>query len=497
MPKGSILVVDDEAEIRESLEALLASEGFEVVLAANGEEGLRKLEEQPFDLLLLDVSLPDRSGLEMLRDIRQRDPHLSIILITAYGSIDMARAAFKSGAQDYITKPWSNDELITQISLAIEGRRLREENVQLKRALKQRYNFPNIAGKSERMLAVFDLVTQVAPSRSTVLISGESGTGKELIAKAIHSASTRADKPFIPVNTGSIPVDLLESQLFGHVKGAFTSAIASKKGLFEVADQGTIFFDEISTISPETQAKLLRVIQEREFMRLGGTETIKVDVRILAASNENLMKLVHEGRFREDLYHRLNVISIHLPPLRDRKEDIPLLIDRFLGFFCQENGKPPRAFTHGAMKLLMDYDWPGNVRELENVVERAVVLSTQETMDVDLLPESVRTREIVKGVRLQLAEFLPPLPGEVNARGPAPPPSLFQILEEVERRIIIDMLERTNWNQTEAAEHFQVPLSTLNQKIKRLGIDTRRRAGAPRANAGVYGEDVARYTARN
>ena len=232
-------------------------------------------------------------------------------------------------------------------------------------------------------------------------------------------------------------------------------------------------------------------------MRLGGTETIKVDVRILAASNENLMKLVHEGRFREDLYHRLNVISIHLPPLRDRKEDIPLLIDRFLGLFCQENGKPPRAFTHGAMKLLMDYDWPGNVRELENVVERAVVLSTQETMDVDLLPESVRTREIVKGVRLQLADFLPPLPGEVSNRGPVPSPSLFQILEEVERRIIIDMLERTNWNQTEAAEHFQVPLSTLNQKIKRLGIETRRRAGAPRANAGVLGEDGARYTAGN
>jgi DNA-binding NtrC family response regulator len=497
MPKGSILVVDDEAEIREGLEALLASEGFQVVLAAAGEEGLRKLEEQPFDLLLLDVSLPDRNGLEMLRDIRQRDPNLSIILITAYGSIDMARAAFKSGAQDYITKPWSNDELIAQISLAVEGRRLREENVQLKRALKQRYNFPNIAGKSERMLAVFDLVTQVAPSRSTVLISGESGTGKELIAKAIHSASTRADKPFVPVNTGSIPVDLLESQLFGHVKGAFTSAIASKKGLFEVADQGTIFFDEISTISPETQAKLLRVIQEREFMRLGGTETIKVDVRILAASNEDLVKLVHEGRFREDLYHRLNVISIHLPPLRDRKEDIPLLIDRFLGLFCQENGKPPRAFTHGAMKLLMDYDWPGNVRELENVVERAVVLSTQETMDVDLLPESVRTREIVKGVRLQLAEFLPPLPGEVNSRRQASAPSLFEILEEVERRIIIDMLERTNWNQTEAAERFQVPLSTLNQKIKRLGIETRRRAGAPRANAAGFGVHAARYTADN
>jgi DNA-binding NtrC family response regulator len=494
MPRGTILVVDDEDEIREGLEALLTSEGFDVSSAGTGEAGLQKLEDRPFDLMLLDVSLPDRNGLELLREIRRRDPSLSIILITAYGSIEMARAAFKGGAQDYITKPWSNDELVAQVSLAIEGHRLREENVQLKRALKQRYNFPSIVGKSEKMLAVFDLVTQVAPSRSTVLISGESGTGKELIAKAIHSASTRADKAFIPVNTGSIPVDLLESQLFGHVKGAFTSAVASKKGLFEVADQGTIFFDEISTISPETQAKLLRVIQEREFMRLGGTDTIKVDVRILAASNEDLTKLVREGRFREDLFHRLNVISLKLPPLRERKEDIPLLIDRFLEQFCQENGKPPRAFTNGAMKLLMDYDWSGNVRELENVVERAVVLSTQESLDTDLLPESVRTREIVKGVRLQLAEFLPPMPGEIGARANAPAPSLFEILEEVERRIICDMLERTNWNQTEAAERFQIPLSTLNQKIKRLGIETRRRAMPPRG-AGVGYGDAAEFAA--
>ncbi len=335
MPKGTILVVDDEAEIREGLEMLLVSEGYRVTSAETGESGLSKLDEKPFDLLLLDVSLPDRNGLELLREIRRRDPHLSIVLITAYGSIDMARQAFKSGALDYITKPWSNDELLAQVAQAVEARRLREENVHLKRALKQRFNFPNIVGKSEKMLALLDLVAQVAPSRSTVLISGESGTGKELIAKAIHAASPRADKPFVPVNSGSIPVDLLESQLFGHVKGAFTSAIASKKGLFEVADQGTIFFDEISTIVPETQAKLLRVIQEREFMRLGGTETIKVDVRIVAASNLDLLNLVREGRFREDLYHRLNVIHLHLSPLRDRREDVPLLLARFLERFCQ------------------------------------------------------------------------------------------------------------------------------------------------------------------
>src|SRR5258708_3140238 len=477
MSKGSILVVDDESEIRECVELWRRREGYGVSSAETGESGLEKLKQHPYDLLLLDVSLPDRNGLDMLKEIHRRDPQLSVVLITAYGSIDMARAAFKNGAMDYITKPWSNDELLAQVAQAMESRRLRDENVQLKRALKQRFNFPNIVGKSDKMEVVLNLVTQVAHSRSTILISGESGTGKELIAKAIHSASTRADKAFVPVNTGSIPVDLLESQLFGHVKGAFTSAVASKKGLFEVADQGTIFFDEIATISPETQAKLLRVIQEREFMRLGGTEQIKVDVRIVAASNVDLLTLVREGRFREDLFHRLNVIHLRIPPLRERREDVPLLVLHFLERFCLENKRALLQFTPNAMKLLMDYDWPGNVRELENVAERAVVLSTQNRIDVDLLPESIRSKEIVRGVRLQLSEFLPPLTGEPGSRASAdsPQPSLFQIIDEIERRIIVDMLERTAWNQTEAAERFAIPLSTLNQKIKRLGIDVRRR----------------------
>jgi DNA-binding NtrC family response regulator len=480
MSKAAILVIDDEMDIREGLDTLLSLEGYSVAAAETAARGLSLLEEQPFDLLLLDVSLPDTNGIEVLKEIRRRDPVLPVILITAFGSIDMARAAFKSGAQDYITKPWSNDELLAQVAQAVEGRRLRDENIQLKRALKQRYNFPNIIGKSEKMLKVLDLVAQVAVSRSTVLVYGESGTGKELIAKAIHSASPRADKSFVPVNSGSIPVDLLESQLFGHVKGAFTSAVASKKGLFEVADGGTIFFDEISTIGPETQAKLLRVIQEREFMRLGGTETIKVDVRIVAASNVDLLGLVREGRFREDLYHRLNVINIHLPPLRERKEDIPLLGEHFVARISEENAMPPRRLTSNAVRMLLEYDWPGNVRELENVIERAVVLSSGEWLDVDLLPETIRSKEIVKGVRLQLADVMTPLPGEPGApaAGPAASPSLFQIMEEVERRIILDMLERTNWNQTEAAERFLIPLSTLNQKIKRLGIETRRRGSS-------------------
>jgi DNA-binding NtrC family response regulator len=479
MPKGSILVVDDEAEIREGLELLLDSEGYQVSTADTGEAGLVRLEEQPFDLLLLDVSLPGCSGLDLLPEIRRRDPNLAVVLITAYGSVDMARTAFKNGAQDYITKPWSNDELLAQVALAVEGSRLREENVQLKRALKQRYDFPNIIGKSEKIITLLDLVKQVAPSRSTVLITGESGTGKELIAKAMHSASPRAEKSFVAVSSGSMPVDLLESLLFGHVKGAFTGAISSRKGLFEAADQGTIFFDEVSTVSHETQMKLLRVIQEREFMRLGSTETIKVDVRILAATSQDLGRLVREGRFREDLYHRLNVISVELPPLRDRREDIPLLLDFFLRRFCAENQRPLRHFSPAALQLLMDYSWPGNIRELENAVERAVVLSTQELLDAHLLPENVRTKEVIKGVRSQVNDFLPPMAGTAAARLAAdnPTPSLFHILEEAERRVIIDMLEHTNWNQTEAAERFQVPLSTLNQKIKRLGIDARRHPG--------------------
>src|SRR2546427_1984699 len=477
MSKGSILVVDDESEIREGLDLLVRGEGYGVSSAEPGESGLEKLEQHPYDLLLLDVSLPDRNGLDMLKEIHRRDPQLSIVLITAYGSIDMARAAFKNGAMDYITKPWSNDELLAQVAQAVEARRLREENVHLKRALKQRFNFPNIIGKSEKMLALLDLVAQVAPSRSTVLITGESGTGKELIAKAIHSASPRADKPFVPVNSGSIPVDLLESQLFGHVKGAFTSAVASKKGLFEVADQGTIFFDEISTIGSETQAKLLRVIQEREFMRLGGTANIKVDVRIVAASNVDLLGLVRDGRFREDLYHRLNVIALKLPPLRERREDIPLLIEHFLRDFSKENNRALGRFTPQAMKLLMDYPWPGNVRELENVVERAVVLSTREEIDIDLLPDAILTRGMLGDARLQLSELLNSLAKESHQRAAAgqPVPSLFEMMEQIERRVIVDMLEQTGWNQTEAAERFQVPLSTLNQKIKRLGIEIRRR----------------------
>jgi DNA-binding NtrC family response regulator len=314
------------------------------------------------------------------------------------------------------------------------------------------------------MQKVMDLITQVAVSRATVLINGESGTGKELVAKTIHAMSPRADHAFVPVNTGSMPVDLLESTLFGHVKGAFTSAIATKRGLFEVADQGTIFFDEIGTVGVETQSKLLRVIQEREFMRLGGTETIKVDVRILAATNADLRKLVVTGHFREDLYYRLNVINICLPPLRDRKEDIPHLAEHFLRKFGEENGRPGLQFAPAAMKAVMDYDWPGNVRELENAVERAVVLASGPALGPDLLPEQL-FQNGSQGVAGNAAE-------DIAGR------SLFEIMEAKERTVILDMLARTNWSQTDAAERFKIPLSTLNQKIKRLQIDVKRRGEA-------------------
>jgi DNA-binding NtrC family response regulator len=457
--EGAVLIIDDEKEIRESLEQLLAAEGYRVASAATAEEGLKKADEGVFDLVLLDINLPDRSGLDVLKVLRRDSPELGVIMITAYDSSQMAFEASKEGAASYITKPWDNDKLLLEIRNLLDKSRLQIENVQLRRALK-RFGLPNIIGKSEKMQKVYDVITQVAASRATVLITGESGTGKELVAKTIHATSPRADKTFVPVNTGSMPIDLLESTLFGHVKGAFTSAIATKRGLFEVADQGTIFFDEIGTVGVETQAKLLRVIQEREFMRLGGTETIKVDVRILAATNADLRRLVQENKFREDLYYRLNVITLALPPLRERKEDIPLLVEHFLRRFSEENNRKDLHFTPEALHRMMDYDWPGNVRELENAVERAVVLASTPELKPDLLPEQITANGSSSGQMLPIEDF--------EGR------SLFDIVESYERRVILDMLARTNWSQTEAAERFKIPLSTLNQKIKRLQIDVKR-----------------------
>ena len=463
--------MDDEGDIRESLEALLCMEGYSVDLAQNGGDGLRRAEAANYDMILLDLMMPDRSGMEVLREIRERDSETPVFMITAYGSVEVAVTALKNGANDYFSKPWDNEKLLIEIERMIAHSRLERENTQLKRALKQ-YSFPNIIAKNDRMLRILDLVAQVAPSRATILITGETGTGKELIAKAIHANSPRADHSFVPVNSGSVPSELLESALFGHVKGAFTGAIASRKGYFETANKGTIFFDEIGTISPETQAKLLRVIQEREFMPVGSTETIKVDVRIIAATNAELKKLVDEGKFREDLYYRLNVINLALPPLRDRKEDIPPLIEHFFNKFSRENekfldsdGRSQLRFEPDSLQLLLDYNWPGNVRELENAIERAVVLASQTTVPVDVLPEAVLQEG---GVRIRRDES-----GTLS-----PDASLFEVVADFQRRKIIEALEAANWSQTEAAEKLNIPLSTLNQKIKRLNIDVKRKGGA-------------------
>ena len=462
-------MIDDEVDIREGLELLLSSEGFTVETAQNGTEGLQKLSSNSYDVVLLDLMMPDISGMEVLEEVRQRDKETPIFMITAYGSVEAAVGALKLGANDYFSKPWDNDKLIIEIDQMIARRRLEYENTHLKRALKQRYSFPNIIGKSERMQRLLDLVGQVSSSRSTILITGETGTGKELVAKAIHANSPRADHMFVAVNSGSLPPELLESTLFGHVKGAFTSAVQTKKGYFEVADKGTIFFDEIGTLGAETQIKLLRVLQEKEFTALGATDPQKVDVRILAATNADLAQLVKEGRFREDLYYRLNVINIGLPPLRERKEDIPPLIHHFFTFYCKENdkfldevGNSRLSFAPEAMQILMEYNWPGNVRELENVVERAVVLATNDSVPVEVLPDTVLQ---AAGVRVPRAEGTP-LP--VDA-------SLFEIVNDFERRTIMERLERCNWSQTDTAESLHVPLSTLNQKIKRLDIKIRRK----------------------
>jgi len=439
---GSVLIVDDEAEIRESLQTLLEMEGYEVETAGTGHQGLSRAGERSFDLILLDLALPDRNGMDILMDLHSQDPGQPVIMITAYGTVENAVRAMQSGAVNFIQKPWDNEKLLADVRATVARRKAEEENIQLKRALKQRYNFEHIVGKSEAMLKIFDLVAQVAPSRSTVLLQGESGTGKELIAKAIHLNSQRRERPFVPVNTGSMPPDLLESTLFGHVKGAFTSAIASKKGLFEVADKGTLFLDEIGTMSMDTQSKILRVLQDRKFMHLGGIHELQVDVRIIAATNVDLRQLVREGKFREDLFYRLNVITIDLPPLRQRKEDIPLLVEHFLHKYSQENERQYRRMTPEGLRPLVSYSWPGNVRELENVIERAVVLSSGTEIGVDLLPDQIAGR----GTPFPVLEHRPDA-------------SLFDILEDCERRIITDMLEKCNWNQTEApsvsAFHFR------------------------------------------
>jgi len=459
--KGTVLVVDDEQVMREILEALLRPAGYAVRLAENGEQGIRIVDREPIDLAVVDVMLPDTSGLKVLERIKEIDPEITVIMLTAYAAVNTAVASLKLGAFDYVNKPFRNDEVLNLVSNGMRQRRLARENETLRRQIGRREQFDELVGRSPRMEEVYALIEQVAASRSNVLVTGESGTGKELVAKAIHRRSPRKTRPFVTVNSGSLPPDLLESNLFGHLKGAFTGAVAPKKGLFEVADGGSIFFDEIGTVHAETQAKLLRVIQEKEFMALGGVENIRVDVRVIAATNTDLKQLVERGQFREDLYFRLDVINIHLPPLRARREDIPALSQHFLKRYARENDKPKLAFAPTAMRVLLDYDWPGNVRQLENAVERAVVLATGPEIGAELLPDAVRNRASSPSGGVPAS-----LPSGVSFK---------EYISQVERQVLVDTLNGVEGVQKRAAEVLGLKPTTLNEMLKRHGIRFTRR----------------------
>ena len=467
----NILIIDDEEVLQDVLSSLIRREGHLVSQARSGEEGLDVLDREDIDLVLLDMMLPGMQGREVLRQIRLRDPDQVVVVITAYSSIEGAIEAMREGAFHYIPKPFKNDEVLLTLRKGLEQRRLQSENRSLREQLRQRFGFEQIIGKSKPMQQVFDLIRLAAPAKSNILILGESGTGKELVAKAIHHHSRRAQGPFVTVNSGSMPPDLLESNLFGHVKGAFTGAISNKKGLFELANGGSIFFDEIGNIPMETQAKLLRVIQEKEFMRLGGVDTIKVDVRLIAATNADIEALVRRGEFREDLYYRLNVITLQLPPLRDRSEDIPLLAKHFLRSYAEENGKAMTSISPAAFELLMDYRWPGNVRELENAIERAVVLSSGEVLEVELLPPAVRSGGAAGahgangGAHAAFGQ-----PASANGAG-LPAESFWDAVSTYERQLVIAALQNAGGVQKRAAELLQIKPTTLHEMMKRLGVN--------------------------
>ena len=460
-PHGTILVIDDEEIMRDILETLLTREGYAVRLASSGAEGLELARAMPFDAALVDIMMPGLDGIATLDELRRLDDDLAIVMITAYGSIESAIAAMKGGAFDYVTKPFKNEEVLVVLRNALERRRLVDENRTLRQNIQERYHkFANIIGRSPRMRQVFDLIIQAAPSRSTILIEGESGTGKELVARAIHANSSRADQSFVTVNTGDLSPDLLESTLFGHVTGAFAGAVQPKKGLFDLAERGSIFFDEIGNVPLNTQAKLLRVIQEREFARLGGVEANKVDVRIIAATSAGLRPMMDAGRFREDLFYRLHVIAIHLPPLRERKDDIPLLIQHFLAKYGAENHKTDLEVSPEALDLLTAYDWPGNVRELENVVERAVVLTANARIGADLVPEHVH-----RGPVSETPPFVVPPEGI----------SFKEVITDFEKRLIQSTLDAAGGVQKRAAELLHIKPTTLNEMIKRYDIRPRRK----------------------
>ncbi len=443
-----ILVVDDEAAQRELIRGFLERQGYEVLAAAGGEQALEILKREPVELILTDQRMPDFSGLELLKSARALNPEIYVIVMTAYGNIETAVEAMKAGASEYLTKPLHLEELRHKIERIRERHLLYVENQELRQALESRHRIEGIIGESGQMLEVVSLVRRVAASEATVLIRGESGTGKELIAKAIHYASPRASAPLVRVNCAALPENLLESELFGHERGAFTGAVATRKGRFETADGGTLFLDEIGDLPLHLQAKLLRVLQEKEFERVGSSQPIKVNVRVLSATHRDLEALMKSGQFREDLYYRLNVVTIMLPPLRERRQDLPMLMEHFLAAFAKKNHKTIRGFTHEARQALLRYDYPGNVRELENLIERAVVLTRDEVIGREDLPLTLEEAEETADKQ----------------------PNLTAAVEGLERRMIQDALARAGGIQTRAAELLGITERALRYKLKKYGL---------------------------
>lgn len=452
MAAERILIVDDEEGMRRLLARLLQKEGYEVLTAASGPEALRLLRGDAFDLVVTDIQMPEMNGLQLLDEIHAYDPSLPVIVITAYGTVENAVQALRAGAYDYITKPFENDEIRLTIAKALERQRLVSENRYLQQALEDRYSFSGIVGGSSAMRRIFETASAVAASNASVLITGESGTGKELIARSIHFSSARREKPFIVLNCAALSEGVLESELFGHERGAFSGAVALKKGRFELAHEGTLFIDEVGEMSLTAQVKLLRVIQEHEFERVGGTKTIRTDVRIVAATNKNLEAEVRRGAFREDLFYRLNVINLHLPPLRERREDIEPLARHFLKRYAVETGKKITDLSSRALSSLLAYEWPGNVRELQNVMERAVVLCRGDIITPRDFPQGIQGED---EIQLHLPE-----------RGG----SLTEILEDLERQLIVQTLQREDYSQTRAAALLGIKRTTLRYKMEKYQL---------------------------
>jgi len=456
-----ILVVDDEPSMRQMLAIVLKREGYDVSLAENGRSAVAALERGPFDLLISDIKMPDMSGVDVLRAAKQVDPDILGIMITAFASTETAIEAMRLGACDYLSKPFDIDLLKMKVREKVENRHLKQENVLLKRTLGLSHQFSNIIGRSETMLDVFKMIETVAKTNSTILLTGESGTGKGLVAQAVHYNSLRRDKPMVSLNCGAMPETLLESEMFGHMRGAFTGADQNKKGLLEVAEKGTIFLDEIGEMSPVMQVKLLRVLQERRFRRVGGLEELQADIRVIAATNQDLTKAVAEGRFREDLFYRINVIPIVLPPLRDRREDIPLLAEHFLEKYSAQMEKPVNAVSRPAMELLQKHEWPGNIRELENVIERAIALESTPSVQPESLPAAVRGGSPRLSPALSSAgtEVLPAEGLDLEAR-----------VQEIERGYIAQALERANGVQVKAADLLGMSFRSFRYYVKKYNL---------------------------